>query len=101
MYVKRDPLSFTQSRPKGRTLLTIRKLPGNGGYVLFIKQKSGKTVRLSMSQVDVNALCRFLDTHRTDISHGNIPTDEQVDVWLAKKGLKYAQSGCKEHGRRN
>lgn len=61
----------------------------------------GKISQARLNQHEINALAQFLDYHRTDKSNDYIPSDEQVDAWIKTKGVRYAESGCKPHGRRN
>lgn len=93
--------AYVQQRKRGSSKFSIRKTAGSGYFVATIQNKENKKNSVSFNQFEINAIAKWFDYHRNDRTYSFLPSDEQVDAWIAHKGRKYAENCITTHRSRN
>lgn len=84
-YYANKPASYIQERKRDEARFSLIKRTAGNHFTAIVRNKLGVENTVTVKQDEINRLARILDYWRTDKSNDFIPSDEQVDAWIAKK----------------
>lgn len=79
------PPSYIQERKRDEARFSLLKRTAGSHYTAIVRNRLGVENTVTVKQDEINELARILDYWRTDKTNDFIPSDEQVDAWIAKK----------------